>query len=80
MLVYTGKAKDLKTLNIGSIPIPPAMKTKIELPLYRKIWWEGDVKHDGTATMLLMAFNGEENLILETHENIEVIYEDESNN
>ena len=53
---------------------------RINIPLYNKIWWEGEFSNGGTtATMRLMAFNGKDNLVLETHEKVKVVikYEDD---
>ena len=49
------------------------MASRVNIPIYHKIWWEGNFCEDGTATMRLMAFNGKENLALETHRNVKVI-------
>ena len=48
------------------------MFEKVSIPLYRKIWWEGEIHTDGTATIRLMAFNGKENIVIETHENVKI--------
>ena len=62
----------------GSTPALSAGNVmRISIPLYRKVWWEGDFHHNGTVTMRLMAFNGKENIVLETHENIKVVWKEE---
>lgn len=48
----------------------------MKIPMYHKIWWEGDIRH-GMATMRLMAFNGKENIVLERHENVQVVIREE---
>lgn len=50
---------------------------KINIPIYNKVWWECEVNEDGTATMRFMAFDGKENIVIEKHENVKVVYKEE---
>lgn len=37
---------------------------KIQMPLYHKIWWEGEMTATG-GRVRLIGFNGKENIVLE---------------